>query len=168
MAWPPSMKQKLGPPMNNEPLSLSLISSGLLGFGYGFWSLVCWWFVGDWWFSDFGLLAWWWWFCYGFWILILLWILAGWQYRWLGLILLWILGFNFAMNFRFWFCYGFWLGDETRILVGWVGGVTMLLNGGGWCDWEAGQWWWVVERVRVREIEIRERSILFLFYFILF
>ena len=42
MAWPPSMKQKLGPPMNNEPLSLSLISSGLLGFDYGFWSLVCW------------------------------------------------------------------------------------------------------------------------------
>ena len=33
-------------------LSLSLSSGGLLGFGYGFWSLVCWGFVGDWWFSD--------------------------------------------------------------------------------------------------------------------
>ena len=57
MAWPPSMKQKLGPPMNNEPLSLSLsylvvcwgsamdfgvwFVGGLLVIG-GFLILVCW------------------------------------------------------------------------------------------------------------------------------
>ena len=43
VAWPP--------PMKHDPLSLSLSLSlsftGLLGFNYGFWSLVCWHGGGD-------------------------------------------------------------------------------------------------------------------------
>ena len=43
-----------------------------------------------------------------------------------------------------------------------MGGVTMLLSRGGWCDFEARWWWWwwwwwMVERVR--EIKIREREV---------
>ena len=108
MAWPPSMKQKLGPPMNNEPLSLSLsylvvcwgsamdfgvwFVGGLLVIG-GFLILVCWRGGGD--FAmDFGF-----WFCYGFWLGG---NIDGWVwfcYEFWVLILLWILGFDFAMDF---------------------------------------------------------------------
>ena len=34
-------------PMKHDPLSLSLSFTGLLGFNYGFWSLVCWHGGGD-------------------------------------------------------------------------------------------------------------------------
>ena len=39
VAWLLLMKHKLGSPMKHNPFSLS--SGGLLGFSYGFWSLVC-------------------------------------------------------------------------------------------------------------------------------
>ena len=38
VAWLLLMKHKLGSPMKHNPFSLS--SGGLLGFSYGFWSLV--------------------------------------------------------------------------------------------------------------------------------
>ena len=45
VAWPPPMKHD--PFSLSLSLSLSLSFTGLLGFNYGFWSLVCWHGGGD-------------------------------------------------------------------------------------------------------------------------
>ena len=78
------MKQKLGPPMNNEPLSLSLSLSHI------------WWFVGvRLWILEFGLLV------IGGFLILVCWHGGGDFAMDFGWVSRSMVGFDFAMNFGF-------------------------------------------------------------------